>query len=87
VEFVDAGHWSFSDVCALVEAFSPGCGDGIRQTVADEPFTYVDIDATRHRAADWATAFFAASILGDAAAQAWLETPPTDDAITVQSRL
>jgi predicted dienelactone hydrolase len=86
VEFVDAGHWSFSDVCALVDDFSPGCGDGIRQSVADEPFTYVDIDQTRHRAADWATAFFAASILGDAGAQAWLMDPPVDAAITVQSR-
>jgi predicted dienelactone hydrolase len=86
VEFIDAGHWSFSDVCALVEAFSPGCGDGIRQTVADEPFTYVDIEATRLKAADWVTAFFSASILGDAAAQAWLADPPADDTIVVQSR-
>lgn len=87
VEFVDAGHWSFSDICALVDAFSPGCGDGIRQTIANEPFTYVDIDATRSRAADWAAAFFSATLVGDAAARAWLEDPAADDAVVVQSRM
>lgn len=86
VEFIDAGHWSFSDVCALVEGFSPGCGDGIRQTVADEPFTYVDIEATRARAGDWITTFFAAHLLQDAGAGAWLAEPPDDPAIVVDAR-
>ncbi len=86
VEFIDAGHWSFSDLCGLVAGFSPGCGDGVRQTVPGEPFTYVDIEATRARAADWATTFFAAYLLEDAGAQGWLVAPPVDAAITVASR-
>lgn len=86
VEFVDAGHWSFADVCALIEDFTPGCGDDERQTVPGEPFTYADIDATRRRASDWITTFFAAHLLGDADAAAWLAAPPVDAAITVMQK-
>lgn len=86
VEFVDAGHWSFSDICALVDGFSPGCGDDERQTVPGEPFTYVDIDQTRRRAADWIVTFYAAHLLGDADASAWLAAPPADAAITVMQK-
>lgn len=86
VEFADAGHWSFSDICALVESFAPGCGEGVRQTNG-EPFTYVDIDATRARAADWATTFFAGYVLDDADALAWLAAPPEEPGISVASKL
>jgi len=85
VEFVDAGHWSYSDICALVDAFDPGCGEATRQTNG-EPFTYVDIDETRARSSDWISTFFAAYLLEDADAQAWLAAPPADDAITVESK-
>jgi predicted dienelactone hydrolase len=86
VEFIDAGHWSYSDICALVSGFDPGCGEGTRQTNG-EPFTYVDIDETRARSADWITTFFAAYVLGDPMALAWLGEPPADAAITVESKL
>lgn len=85
VEFVDAGHWSFSDICALTEDFTPGCGDDTRQAEPHDPFSYVDIDATRARAADWVAIFFAAQLLDDAAAQQWLAAAASDDAIAVQS--
>lgn len=86
VEFVDAGHWSYSDICALVDAFDPGCGEATRQTNG-EPFTYVDIDETRARSSDWISTFFAAYLLEDADALAWLAAPPADDAITALSKL
>ncbi|MFO0635553.1 MAG: hypothetical protein U0168_22145 [Nannocystaceae bacterium] len=51
----------------------------------DDPFSYVDIDATRARAADWVAIFFAAQLLDDAAARQWLAEAASDDAIAVQS--
>lgn len=85
VEFVDAGHWSFSDICALTTELVPGCGEGMRMAAPHETFTYVDIEATRERASDWTAAFFGAHVLGDASAQAWLTSAVSDDAILVQS--
>ncbi len=32
LDIADSGHWSFSDLCGLSEAFSPGCGRGIRHS-------------------------------------------------------
>jgi dienelactone hydrolase len=72
LEIPDAGHWSVSDLDGLVDAFAPGCGEGERQTDG-EPFTYLDPDAGRAVAASYATAFFKAKLLADAASAAYLE--------------
>lgn len=56
-EVNDAGHWSFSDICGLVESFDPGCGEGMRQTNG-EAFTYLDVATARNLAGAYATAFF-----------------------------
>jgi len=70
VEIADAGHWSFSDIAGLVPPFSAGCGEGLRQTVPGEPFTYIDNALARDITATYAMRFFASQLLGDAAAQA-----------------
>lgn len=75
VELADAGHWSPSDLCGIVDGFAPGCGEGIRQT-NDEPFTYLPADQGRHISASYVTAFFVAHLRGDAQAQAWLDADP-----------
>lgn len=72
IEVADAGHWSFSDEDGLVPAFAAGCGSGIRQT-DDQPFTYLDPPAGRAIAAAYVTAFFKATLLGDAGAQAYVD--------------
>lgn len=71
VEVADAGHWSFTAVPGLVEAFQPGCGEGTRQTDGT-PFTYVAPDAAREVAATVAARFFAGHLRGDAEALAAL---------------
>lgn len=68
VEVADAGHWSFSDIAGLTEAFAPGCGDGQRQTVPGEPFTYLPTAVARELAAVVATHVFAGTLRDDAAA-------------------
>jgi dienelactone hydrolase len=73
IEVADAGHWSFSDEDGLVPAFAPGCGSGIRQT-NDQPFTYLDPPTGRAIAAAYVTAFFEATLLHDAGAQAYLDS-------------
>lgn len=65
LEVDDAGHWSFSDIDGLDAMFSAGCGEGVRQTVPDEPFTYLDPAIARGIAAEAATAFFAIHLLAD----------------------
>lgn len=65
VEIADAGHWSFSDIAGIVPAFSAGCGEGERQTVPGEPFTYIDNVLARDITATYGMLFFAAHLLGD----------------------
>lgn len=68
VEVADAGHWSFSDIAGLTDAFAAGCGQGTRQTDPGTPFTYADNDAARELAATLAVAFFRGQLLDDQAA-------------------
>jgi predicted dienelactone hydrolase len=70
VEVPDAGHWSFSDLVGL-EPFPAGCGDGVRQTNGDA-FTYLAPETGREVAAAYVTAFFRATLQGDAGAEAYL---------------
>ena len=50
LEVPDAGHWSFSDITGIREAFLPGCGTGTRQ-VGGDTFTYLDLAEGRDIAA------------------------------------
>lgn len=86
VELADAGHWSFSDVCGLVPAFDPGCGDGLRQTQPLTPFTYLDNELARDIAASYAARFFAAHLRGEAAADAELDVADPPEIVTVSVR-
>ncbi len=72
IEVPDAGHWSVSDLDGLTAGFMPGCGDAIRQT-DDTPFTYLDPATGRTIAAAYSTAFFLATLKGDAGATSYLE--------------
>ena len=65
-EVADAGHWSFSDLCGLVEDFEPGCGADERQTDG-EAFEYLPAAEGRDIAATLAAAFFLQE-LGEAGA-------------------
>lgn len=81
----DAGHWSVSDLCGVVDDLMPGCGDDTRQ--ADlTPFTYVPAAEARASAASVAAAFFSATLLGDGSAEAWLLDPDTTTDVSVEAR-
>ncbi len=82
----DAGHWNFSDICGLTDGFSPGCGEGVRQTVADEAFTYLDIDIGRGIARAYAVAFFDRYLRDAPDAPAYLDAPDPADVVTVEIR-
>jgi predicted dienelactone hydrolase len=86
VEVTDAGHWSFSDLCHLGDSFTPGCGDGVRQTVPGEPFTYLPIDTGRAIGSAYVTAFFAAALQGEEAGRAYLAGAHPADVVSVASR-
>lgn len=68
VEIADAGHWSLSDICGLLDDFMPGCGTDARQTDPDETVTYPDPAASRALGAELAVAFFAEALRGEAGA-------------------
>lgn len=86
LEVEDAGHWSFSDTCALTKSFVAGCGEGIRQTESGEPFFYLENAGARALAASYVTAFFAAHLRADAAARAFLVAPHPSGVVTATSR-
>jgi hypothetical protein len=69
VQVADAGHWSFSDIAGMTPAFAAGCGMGIRQEAPHASFDYLDNVEARELASDVAAAFFAMTLLGDAAAE------------------
>jgi dienelactone hydrolase len=85
IEIPDAGHWSVSDLDGLVDIFAPGCGDATRQTDGSA-FTYLDPPTGRAIAASYATAFFAATLRGDAGAESYLETASPTFSVQVDRR-
>jgi len=82
---VDAGHWSVTNIAGLLESFEPGCGDDIRQTNG-EPFTYVPVAEANDYTASFATAFFAAHLLDDAAGLELLRSNPWPTAAPLEVR-
>lgn len=86
LEIEDAGHWSFSDVCALTPALTPGCGAGARQTEPGIDFHYLENDGARALAASYVAAFFAAELRGDANAKAFLGAAHPSGVVTAQGR-
>ncbi len=68
VEIADAGHWSFTDIAGIAPEFNAGCGEGVRQTVPGETFTYLDNVLAREITAAYGVRFFASQLLGDDAA-------------------
>jgi len=82
VELADAGHWSPSDLCGIVEDFMPGCGDGLRQTDGT-PFSYLSADEGRNITASYVTAFFALHLQDDASAADYLDVGTPSDTVTV----
>ena len=72
VEVVDAGHWSFSDICGLDSSFAPGCGRARRQTDTDSELNYLDNEGARGLAASYAAAFFLGELGGDSAGLAFV---------------
>lgn len=84
IEFADAGHWSFSDLCNLIAGFQPGCGEGQRQTNPAETFEYLDNELARALASTKVTAFFAMTLRDEAEARAELEA--ADPVLDIQVR-
>lgn len=85
-EVQDAGHWSFSDLCATIDAFAPGCGDDMRQTDPSQAFSYIDNELARALAATYATRFFVAHLQDDPAALDELTLEDFDELVTVSAR-
>lgn len=83
IEVADAGHWSVSDLAGLTMMFAPGCGAGVRQT-DDTPFTYLDPMKGRTLTASYVTAFFRATLEGDAGARAYLDGEFFDGLVDVE---
>lgn len=82
----DAGHWNFSDICGLISDFDAGCGEGTRQSVPGQPFTYLDIDVGRGIARAYAAAFFDRYLHGNPDAAAYLDAADPADIVSVATR-
>ena len=87
VRVTDAGHWGFTDICGLTMGFSAGCGEGLRQSVPGEPFTYLDVEVGRGIASAYALAFFDLHLRGNQGATAYLDAADPAAFVAVESRL
>jgi dienelactone hydrolase len=85
IDVRDAGHWSVSNICGLAGGFQAGCVPGTRQTDGT-PFTYLDIEEARGVAQAYTTAFFAATLDGDATGHAYLDGAHPKDVVTATHR-
>lgn len=86
VRVKDAGHWGFTDICGLTMGFSAGCGEGERQTVAGEAFTYLDVAVARRVASAYALAFFDLHLRGNSDAAIYLDAADPAEWVSVESR-
>jgi pimeloyl-ACP methyl ester carboxylesterase len=86
IEIADAGHWSVSDIAGIVPQFGAGCGEGERQTVSGESFTYLDNVLARDITATYGMLFFAAQLLGDDEAGQALGVSTHPDIVDVQMK-
>lgn len=58
VNLIDAGHFSFSDICLLDDQYGDGCGEG-KRLADDSPMTYMD-----HNLAHRITNFYQIALFG-----------------------
>lgn len=86
IEVADAGHWSFSNICGLIPDFAAGCAAAPTREGDGTPFEYVDIDAARGLTQAYVTAFFKATLMQDAEADAFVDGPARAAFATVQTR-
>ena len=78
------------EACALMAQLFPICrsitGDGVRQTVPGEPFTYINNVLARDITAAYGMYFFAAQLLGDQAAERALSISTLPGIVDVQAK-
>ncbi len=86
VDVEDAGHWSFTDICGIVEGFDAGCTDTDARMTTQEPFTYLDPVTARGIGAAYTTAFFLSTLTGDADASAYLALARPEGTVSVVQR-
>jgi hypothetical protein len=84
-EVLDAGHWSFSDICGVHELFPAGCGSADRQTDLT-PFEYLPVATGKAIAQAYVTAFFQAHLENDEGARLYLAEPRPADRVLVEVR-
>jgi len=84
IEVRDAGHWSFSDICALTPTLVPGCGEAQRQTDPAQTFTYLPVADGLQVAQSYAAAFFRATLDDDAEARGWLNGAQPELPVTME---
>lgn len=86
IDVKDAGHWSPTDICGLVEGFGAGCREGdLRQTSRDA-FSYLDPNVARGIAASYVTAFFLSTLAGDAEAASYLGAAHPADLVVATAK-
>ncbi len=79
-ELLDAGHFTYSNMCDLFSDFGDGCGTGERITNG-EPLTYVDSEAAFDVINGYTTAWFGAWIKGNPQYFEALEFRPDDSTV------
>lgn len=75
INLLDAGHFTYSNMCDLIPTFGDGCGTG-RRLADRSPITYVDPARAHMLINGYTTAWFQAWLKGHDGALAALYAPP-----------
>ena len=65
IDVLDAGHYSFLNICGMLDQFGTGCGEDQRQTDPAEVFSYLSPTRARALTATYAVAFFSWTLKED----------------------
>lgn len=64
----DAGHYSVTNLCGIVDAYADGCGPGQRVANLFESFTYLNLDYATDLTAQLVRSFFERELNGESSA-------------------
>jgi dienelactone hydrolase len=82
----DTGHYSMMDLCGIMDAYTSGCGRGIRATRFLQPFEYLDVALATRLTREMVGRFFDRMLLGHTSADPQSVAFEAPNVLTVEHR-
>ena len=82
----DTGHFSMMDLCGIMDAYTHGCGTGVRATRFLQPLEYLDVALATRLTREMVGRFFDRMLLGRTSADPQSVAFDAPDVLTVEHR-